>query len=204
MAPKSEQNTGQRNTGSPKASNRYGDGALNSSLKFRDPILVGRRFQVEVGQRRYSTETGARTEMASAKSTSNLVKLDNNKFTGLYKTIADINTLKIAYSNIKSKPGNMTTGLDEETLDGVSEKFLLELEALLKEGSFQFKPARRVHIPKANGKKRPLAIASPRDKIVQEAMRMVLEAVFEPLFSNLSHGFRPNRGCHTALREVSK
>lgn len=70
----------------------------------------------------------------------------------------------------------------------------------MKYGSFQFKPGR---IPKAGSTKtRPLTIAPPRDKVVQEVMRMILEVIFEPTFSINSHGFRPNRGCHTALRQV--
>lgn len=73
----------------------------------------------------------------------------------------------------------------------------------MKDGSFQFKPGRRVQIPKP-GKTttRPLTIAPPRDKIVQEVMRMILEVIFEPTFSDDSHGFRTGRGCHTALRQV--
>lgn len=73
----------------------------------------------------------------------------------------------------------------------------------MRDGTFQFKPGRRVQIPKpGSSKTRPLTIAPPRDKIVQEVMRMILEVIFEPTFSNNSHGFRPNRGCHTALRQV--
>lgn len=93
--------------------------------------------------------------------------------------------------------------MDDLTLDGMSNEFIDKLANTLRSGEFQFKPARRVHIPKANGKTRPLAIASPRDKIVQEAMRMVLETIFEPAFNKTSHGFRPNRSCHTALKEIS-
>lgn len=74
---------------------------------------------------------------------------------------------------------------------------------LMRDGTFQFKPGRRVQIPKpGSSKTRPLTIAPSRDKIVQEVMRMILEVIFEPTFSNNSHGFRPNRGCHTALRQV--
>lgn len=143
--------------------------------------------------------------MVSAKATSKLIKLDNNKFTGLYNLIADRNTLTIAYQNIKSNPGNMTPGIDKATtLDGMSNQLLAGIAEALQDNSFQFEPARRIHIPKKNGKRRPLAVASPRDKIVQEAMRMVLEAIFEPHFSNNSHGFRPKRSCHTALKEISK
>lgn len=164
--------------------------------------MFGQRFQVEVGQQGYSTATGASLD-GSTSTKLNLIKLDDNKFTGLYKMIADQMTLTLAYNNIKSNPGNMTEGTDSETLDGVSNSFLEDLSKQLSDGSFQFKPAIRVHIPKANGSTRPLAIASPRDKIVQEAMRLVLESIFEPKFSDLSHGFRPGKSCHSALKRIS-
>lgn len=98
----------------------------------------------------------------------------------------------------------MTQGTDSETLDGTSNAVLEKLSKELLSNEFQFRPARRVHIPKSNGNTRPLAIASPRDKIVQEAMRLVLEPIFEPTFSDASHGFRPKRGCHSALNRISK
>jgi retron-type reverse transcriptase len=94
----------------------------------------------------------------------------------------------------------MTPGVVPETLDGFSQETLDLLVKELKKESFKFKPARRVYIPKPNGKLRPLSIGSPRDKIVQEAIRMILEAIYEPIFRNESHGFRPNRSCHTALK----
>ena len=201
--PKREIDTEQRNTRSSKVGNHYGDGAFNSRMGLRVLVKVGQSAHFEVRQRNYSTATSARP-MASADSMSSLIQLDSNKYTGLYKCVASIDTLVTAYDNIKSKPGNMTPGMDQMTLDGVSMRFFEDLEKSLLNGSFQFKPARRVHIPKANGKLRPLAIASPRDKIVQEAMRMILELVFEPTFSDLSHGFRPGRSCHTALKTISK
>lgn len=156
-----------------------------------------------MGQRGYSTASGARPSEASANIKLNLIKLDNNKYTGLYKSIANPNTLTLAYHNIKSKPGYMTPGVDDLTLDGMSNALINSLAEMLQSGKFQFQPARRVHIPKAKGSTRPLAVASPRDKIVQEAMRMVLEVIFEPTFSNLSHGFRPGRSCHSALKKIS-
>lgn len=94
----------------------------------------------------------------------------------------------------------MTPGITPETLDGVSHLYLQELSQSLKNQTFHFKPGRRIQIPKATGGTRPLTIGSPRDKIVQEAMRIVLNAIYEPVFLNNSHGFRPKRGCHTALK----
>lgn len=164
---------------------------------------MGQGSQHEVGQRNYSTATSARFQ-AGADSKLELTKLDDNKFTGLYKLITNHTTLITAYNNIKSNPGNMTSGMDKETLDGVSNDYIESLSNKLQSEKFQFRPARRVHIPKAKGGTRPLAIASPRDKIVQEAMRMVLETIFEPTFSDRSFGFRPNRSCHSALKKISR
>lgn len=96
----------------------------------------------------------------------------------------------------------MTPGIDQVTLDGVSKETFQRIIDSMKDETFKFKPGKRVEIPKPNGKTRPLTIAPPRDKIVQEVMRMILEPIFEPTFSNNSHGFRPNRSCHTALRQV--
>lgn len=202
--PKRKLCTEQRNTRSPKVSNHYGDGVFNSRMDIRGRFQIGQSIHFEVRQRTYSTAASASHESGSAKPMSYLIKLDSNKYTGLYKTLASANTLITAYHNIKSEPGNMTPGLDSTTLDGINSEFFQKLERSLLDGQYQFKPARRIQIPKPNGKLRPLAIASPRDKIVQEAMRMVLEAVFEPLFSDFSHGFRPGRGCHSALNVVSK
>jgi len=119
-----------------------------------------------------------------------------------FKTLCDPKVLKIAYLMIKSKAGNMTEGVDKITLDGINEDwFNKTIEALI-EDTYKPNPVRRVNIPKPNGKTRPLGISSPRDKIVQEAMRLVLEVILEPKFKDTSHGFRPNRGCHSALRNI--
>lgn len=96
----------------------------------------------------------------------------------------------------------MTPGIDKVTFDGISNETFQGIIDSMKNESFQFKSGRRVNILKANGKTRPLTVAPPRDKIVQEVMRMILEAIFEPTFSTNSHGFRPDRSCHTALRQV--
>jgi group II intron reverse transcriptase/maturase len=129
----------------------------------------------------------------------------SKKYVGLYKIITDKKTLMMAYTRIKSKPGNLTPGGDpeKETLDGIDERWFEKAAEELKRGSYILKPARRVMIPKPNKPgKRPLTVVSPRDKIVQEAIRMVLEIVYEPTFSDSSYGFRPGRGAHNALEDI--
>jgi group II intron reverse transcriptase/maturase len=121
----------------------------------------------------------------------------------LFRILCNRELLVIAYNKIKSKPGNMTPGTDNLTLDGISDTFLDEIIYDLKHHKFSFKPVRRAYIPKGNTDKlRPLGIPSPRDKIVQQAMLYILESIFEPIFYEQSHGFRPGRSCHTALKEI--
>lgn len=108
----------------------------------------------------------------------------------------------IAYDKLKSKPGMMTPGINPTTLDGMSHEVLDNLIEKLKYGTFKFTPAKRIEIDKANGGKRPLNLGSPIDKLVQEVIRLILEAIYEPTFYDISHGFRPNRSTHTALRHV--
>lgn len=126
----------------------------------------------------------------------------NNRCLNAYELISNVATLVDAYETIKNKSGNMVPGRDKETLDGISKEWFLSMASSLSRETFQPRPSRRVMIPKANGKLRPLGISSPRDKIVQQAMRLVLEIIFEPKFKDTSHGFRPRRGCHTALQKV--
>jgi retron-type reverse transcriptase len=122
----------------------------------------------------------------------------------LYKLLYNRKLFQIAYEKLKSKPGNMTPGIVPTTLDGMSIEAMDEIITSLKDGSFKFQPERRIQIPKVNGKMRPLTIAPPRDKLVQECMRMILEAIFEPTFTENSHGFRPGKNCHSALKMVKQ
>jgi Reverse transcriptase (RNA-dependent DNA polymerase) len=104
-----------------------------------------------------------------------------------------------AYARIYANDGAITKGVDQATLDGFSHERIAALIAQLKSGQYQFHPTRRVYVPKANGKRRSLGIPSGDDKLIQEVVRGLLERVYEPIFENISHGFRPNRSCHTAL-----
>uniref|UniRef100_UPI0030E33902 hypothetical protein n=1 Tax=Dematophora necatrix TaxID=2751867 RepID=UPI0030E33902 len=122
----------------------------------------------------------------------------------LYNILYDKELYYVAFQKLKSNPGNLTPGINPTTLDGLSEEVILEIISKIKDESFQFSPGRRVCIPKAYGGERPLTIAPPRDKLVQECMRMILEAIYEPSFHARSHGFRPNLSCHSALKEVRR
>jgi retron-type reverse transcriptase len=104
------------------------------------------------------------------------------------------------YHLIKSKPGNMTKGVSSETLDGISKDWFEKLSESLLNGSFKFSPSRQVLISKVNGKSRPLA--TPRQKIVQKAMELILSSIWEPQFTESNHGFRPNRSVHSALLPI--
>lgn len=108
------------------------------------------------------------------------------------------------YGRIYRNQGAMTKGTTGETADGMSLDKIDAIIKALRDGTFQWKPARRVYIPKKSGKMRPLGIPDWSNKLVQEVIRLVLNAYYEPQFKDQSHGFRPERGCHTALREIKK
>src|SRR5262245_30697424 len=107
-----------------------------------------------------------------------------------------------AYDKIRRNDGAMTKGTTPETVDGMSLDKINRLIDDVRHERYRWTPVRRVYIPKSNGKKRPLGIPSWSDKLLQEVMRSILEAYYEPQFSPCSHGFRPQRGCHTALRAI--
>jgi group II intron reverse transcriptase/maturase len=108
-----------------------------------------------------------------------------------------------AYGRLYSNHGAMTSGVDGETADGMSLAKIERVIDALRHERFRFKPAKRIYIPKKNGKQRPLGLPPWSDKLVGEVIRLLLEAYYEPRFSDRSHGFRPGKGCHTALSEVA-
>jgi len=121
----------------------------------------------------------------------------------LYRQMFNRELYFLAYGKIYSNQGAMTPGASEETADGMSGEKIEQIIGLMRREKYRFAPARRVYIPKKNGKLRPLGMPTWSDKLVGEVVRLLLEAFYEPQFSDSSHGFRRFRGCHTALREIS-
>lgn len=120
----------------------------------------------------------------------------------VYKMLFHRELYLAAYAKLYSNSGAMTKGTTEETVDGMSVQKIDRIIEALRTETYQWTPVKRVYIPKKNGKKRPLGLPVWSDKLVQEVIRMILEAYYEPQFSEHSHGFRPKRGCHTALQEI--
>jgi len=123
-------------------------------------------------------------------------------FTKLYRYLLRPDIYFVAYKNLYANSGAATKGVNNDTADGFSESKVDVIIKSLTDGSYHPRPSRRTYIKKANGKLRPLGIPTFTDKLVQEVLRMILEAVYEPVFSEFSHGFRPNKSCYTALKDL--
>lgn len=132
----------------------------------------------------------------------NSYKNKDEKFTRLYRYLLREDIYYVAYKKLYANRGAGTKGVDDDTADGFGEKYVNNIIRKLSNNTYQPKPVRRISIDKANGKKRPIGIPTFSDKLVQEVLRMILEAIYEPLFFNFSHGFRPKKGCQTALSEI--
>lgn len=132
-------------------------------------------------------------------------KDETYRFQRLYRNLYNPEFYWLAYKNIYANDGSMTAGADGTTIDGMSNERIEGIIMSLRDRSYQPKPARREYIAKKNSsKKRPLGIQSGNDKLVQEVVKMILESIYEPAFSDKSHGFRPNRSCQTALMQIQK
>lgn len=155
---------------------------------------------------RYSDKQSLKVRvMRTAETVLNVIR--NRGINGLplddvYRQLFNPSLYLLAYSRIYNNDGALTTGTTEETVDGMSRKKIEAIITDLRYERYRWTPVRRVHIPKKNGKTRPLGLPSWSDKLLQEVLRLILEAYYEPRFSESSHGFRPNRGCHTALRAI--
>ncbi len=144
-----------------------------------------------------------RNPIAVLKSLTEKSKDKNYRFQRLYRNLYNPEFYWLAYKNIYANKGSMTAGADGTTMDNMSDSRIERIICSLKSGDYKPKPARREYIAKKNSKKkRPLGIPSGDDKLVQEVVRMILESIFETNFSKRSHGFRPKRSCHTALKQI--
>jgi len=204
IKPKTEESESCRNWGFPKGSNSYlpnrNAGGCNNIgnggfvvMSNHEGNQLSNFCLLPAGRRFYSLDTKQKMNPEI-----------KQEIEVTYKQLFEIDLYKSAYQSLKSKPGNMTPGTDKETLDGISIQWAEEVIKSMKDRTFQFKPSERVYIPKKNGKLRPLGIPSPRDKVIQEAIRIMIQSVYEPLFLTCSHGFRPKRSTTTAIFEVRK
>lgn len=132
------------------------------------------------------------------------IKEPNYTFDRLYRHLFNEDIYLRAYQKIYANPGNMTLGIDEENIDGFNKEWVKEIITFMKLEQYYPQSAKRIYIPKKNKKMRPLSIPTFKDKLVQEVIREILESIYEPIFQDTSHGFRPQRSCHTALWQVKK
>ena len=132
----------------------------------------------------------------------NSAKNHDEIFTKLFRYILRPDIYYVAYRNLYANNGAATKGVNEDTADGFGEDYVTGIIAALKNGTYKPNPVRRTYIQKANGKLRPLGLPTFSDKLIQDVIRMILQAIYEPIFSDYSHGFRPGRSCHTALSQI--
>ncbi|MDA8204751.1 MAG: reverse transcriptase domain-containing protein [Thermaerobacter sp.] len=128
----------------------------------------------------------------------------NYGYQRLYRNLFNPAFYWLAYQNVYANRGAMTPGTDGQTVDAMGDARIAALIASIRSHRYQPQPARREYIPKKNGGQRPLGIPSANDKLVQEVVRLLLTSIYEPTFSPRSHGFRPQRSCHTALQQIQE
>ena len=122
----------------------------------------------------------------------------------VYRQLFNPDFYLLAYSKLYANHGAMTPGSEGESVDGVTLEKIRQIIKALRAETFRWRPVRRVYIPKRKGGTRPLGLPDWSDKVVQEVLRTLLQAYYEPKFSGHSHGFRPHRSCQTALREIHR
>ena len=123
-------------------------------------------------------------------------------FTKLFRYLLRPDIYYTAFHNLYANNGAATKGVNDDTADSFSEDKVNKIIEVLRNGTYKPKPVRRTYIKKKNGKQRPLGLPTFTDKLIQDVIRMILQAIYEPIFSNYSHGFRPGRSCHTALAQL--
>ena len=176
-------------TGSPKGSNSHGDGA---SIVINDE-----------GKQLLFTKTYC-AAYSGAKMIEVIENGDFNSIQNIYQIFTDIDFIKAIYYKMKSKPSVMTSGIDNKTINDlpINEDFFKQIAKEMKTEKYKPKETKRVLIPKKNGKTRPLGIPIIKDRIIQQILKLLLEAIYDKTFCDYSHGYRPNRGPHTAAKNL--
>jgi retron-type reverse transcriptase len=177
---------------------RHGNMTENQKLRGRGTVLEALTINCE-DTRMLSARTGDKLRAISE------VARKGRKVKDLRRLMNHPDVWMQAYLNIQGNKGALTRGTDQTTMDGFSPERAANLVELIREKRYKPKPVRRAKIPtKVAGKKRPLGLPSADDKLVQEVVRLILERIYEPLFKDSSHGFRPKRSCHTALAPMTR
>lgn len=183
-----------------------GKRSIHSTLRIREGIQANVPFVCfhrSFSQKILSTNLDERVLIMEIKQWIEKCRNKDGRYGNLIQIIGAPSTLKTAYLMIKGNPGISTKGVNNETLDGISLMSIQKMSKDILSGSFKVKPVRRVMIPKlGKDELRPLGVSSPREKIVQKAIEIVLTTIFEEVFLDCSHGFRPGRSCHTALKQL--
>ena len=165
---------------------RLGQG--RQCLRFPSINMVGVLMLLDTVQRRLDSIHG--------------LSRQGKRINGLSRLITNPHLWERAYVEIAANKGALTHGATANTLDGFSVERMTEIAERVRTGTYRFTPVRRVHIPKANGKTRPLGVPTADDKLVQGVVKLLLELIYEPVFSRHSHGFRRGHSCHTALSSI--
>ena len=183
-----------------------GKRSIRSTLRIREGIQADTPFNYSrrsVSNKILSKNLGERVMTTEIKQWIEECKNKDGRYGNLIQIIGSPINLKAAYLMIKTNKGISAVGVNEETLDGISWKSIQKISEDVLSGRFQIRPVRRVMIPKpGKNELRPLGVSSPREKIVQKSIEIVLTAIFEQIFLDCSHGFRPGRSCHTALKHL--
>jgi len=129
--------------------------------------------------------------------------INSHPINGIHKQMGRLELWIAAYAKLSRNPGSLTRGTDSNTIDGTSIETLKALQAKVLTGSYPWGSVRRIWIPKpGRAEKRPLGIPNFQDRVVQEVIRMLLDAIYEPRFKDCSHGFRANKGQHSSIKYV--
>lgn len=192
--------------GSPKGSKRHNklelgiarNRELSGRRRIHSTSKIGKESSLISGLDDVLSGSYENTQLqALKKKAENFEQLDN-----LSRIMSDPKYLIGCWIKIRSNKGSLTPAFNKDTLDGINLQWFINTANSIRKGGYNFSPARRIYISKANGKMRAITIPDPKDKIVQEGMRQLLEIIYEPRFLECSHGWRSKKGCQTSINNI--